>query len=88
MLPISFRFPVCSCVFKTFDVGNVVEDQEKSPNFSKERKTKNHLKQSCMWSELQALKVGWLTQSKTSCHGQTLINECSIFDYPSHFEGL
>ena len=25
---------------------------------------------------------------KKSCHGQTLINECSIFDYPSNFEGL
>ena len=31
-------------------------------------------------SELQALKFGWLTQSKKSCHGQTLINECSIVD--------
>ena len=26
--------------------------------------------------------------AKKSCHGQTLINECSIFDYPSNFEGL
>ena len=26
--------------------------------------------------------------AKKSCHGQTLINECSIFDYPSSFEGL
>ena len=25
---------------------------------------------------------------KKSCHGQTLANECSIFDYPSNFEGL
>ena len=28
----------------------------------------------------------WL--AKKSCHGQTLINECSISDYPSNFEGL
>ena len=27
---------------------------------------------------LQALKVGWLTQSKNSCHGQTLISECLV----------
>ena len=26
--------------------------------------------------------------AKKSCHGQTLINECSISDYPSNFEGL
>ena len=26
--------------------------------------------------------------AKKSCHCQTLINECSIFDYPSNFEGL
>ena len=26
--------------------------------------------------------------AKKSCHGQNLINECSIFDYPSNFEGL
>ena len=26
--------------------------------------------------------------AKKSCHGETLINECSIFDYPSNFEGL
>ena len=26
--------------------------------------------------------------AKKSCHGQTLFNECSIFDYPSNFEGL
>ena len=26
--------------------------------------------------------------AKKSCHGQTFINECSIFDYPSTFEGL
>ena len=25
---------------------------------------------------------------KKSCHGQTLINECSVSDYPSTFEGL
>ena len=25
---------------------------------------------------------------KKSRHGQTLINECSISDYPSNFEGL
>ena len=25
---------------------------------------------------------------KKLCHGQTLINECSISDYPSNFEGL
>ena len=43
-----------------------------------ERKTKNRSKQSCMWSELQAFKVGWLIQSK----------KFSIFDYPSNFEGL
>ena len=24
--------------------------------------------------------------AKKSCHGQTLINECSISDYPSNFE--
>ena len=41
-----------------------------------------------MWSELQALKVGWLAQSKKLCHGETLINQCSSFDYPSNFEGL
>ena len=39
-------------------------------------------------SELQALKVGWLTQSNKSCHGLTLINEFSSFDYPSNFESL
>ena len=38
--------------------------------------------------ELQALKVGWLTQSNKSCNGQTLINECSILDHPSNFESL
>ena len=26
--------------------------------------------------------------AKQSCHGQTLINECSISDYPSTFEGF
>ena len=26
--------------------------------------------------------------AKKSCHGQTIINECSIFDYPPNFEGL
>ena len=26
--------------------------------------------------------------AKKSCHGQTLINECSISDYPYNFEGL
>ena len=26
--------------------------------------------------------------AKKSCHGQTLMNECSISDYPSKFEGL
>ena len=25
---------------------------------------------------------------KKSCHGQTVKNECFIFDYPSNFEGL
>ena len=39
-------------------------------------------------SELQALKVGWLTQSNKSCHGLTLINEFSSFDYPLNFESL
>ena len=39
------------------------------------------------------LHVGRVTSlqswvAKKSCHGQTLINECSIFDYPSNFEGL
>ena len=29
---------------------------------------------------------GWM--DKKSCHCQTLINESSIFDYPSNFEGL
>ena len=28
----------------------------------------------------------WVAEK--SCHGQTLINECSIFDYPSNFEDL
>ena len=27
-------------------------------------------------------------EAKKSCHSQTLINECPIFDYPSNFEGL
>ena len=40
------------------------------------------------YRELQALKVGWLTQSKKSCDGLTLLNQCSIFDYLSNFEGL
>ena len=26
--------------------------------------------------------------AKKSCHGETLINECSIADYLSNFEGL
>ena len=26
--------------------------------------------------------------AKKSCQGQSLINECFIFDYPSNFEGL
>ena len=26
--------------------------------------------------------------AKKSCHGQTIINECSISDYPSTFEDL
>ena len=26
--------------------------------------------------------------AKKSCRGQTLINECSIFDHPSNFKGL
>ena len=31
----------------------------------------------------------WVAKNHVSfCHGQTLINECSIFDYPSNFEGL
>ena len=39
------------------------------------------------------LHVGRVTSlqswmAKKSCHGQTLINECSIFDYPSDFKGL
>ena len=39
------------------------------------------------------LHVGRVTSlqswvAKKSCHGQTLINECSIIDYPSNFEGL
>ena len=36
------------------------------------------------------LHVGRVTslQSWVQCHGQTLINECSISDYPSNFEGL
>ena len=39
------------------------------------------------------LYVGQVTSlqswvAKKSCHGQTLINECSTFDYPSKFEGL
>ena len=39
------------------------------------------------------LHVGRVTSlqiwvAKKSCHGQTLINECSIFDYPYNFEGL
>ena len=31
-------------------------------------------------------KKNWA--AKKSCHGQTPINECSISDYPSNFEGL
>ena len=39
------------------------------------------------------LHVGQVTSlrswvAKISCHAQTLINECSMFDYPSSFEGL
>ena len=39
------------------------------------------------------LHVGRVTSpqswvAKRSCDGQTLINECSISDYPSNFEGL
>ena len=39
------------------------------------------------------LHVGRVTSlqswvAKKSCHCQTLINECSISDYPSNFEGL
>ena len=39
------------------------------------------------------LHVGRVTSlqswvAKKSCDGQTLINECSIFAYPSNFEGL
>ena len=39
------------------------------------------------------LHVGGVTTlqswvAKKSCHGQTLINECSISDCPSNFEGL
>ena len=26
--------------------------------------------------------------AKKLCHGQNFMNECSIFDYPSNFEGL
>ena len=38
------------------------------------------------------LHVGRITNlqsrvAKKSCHGQTLINECSISDNPSNFEG-
>ena len=35
-----------------------------------------------MLGELQASK--WV--AKKSCHGQTLINECFISDYPSNFD--
>ena len=39
------------------------------------------------------LHVGRVTSlqswvAKKSCHSQTLISECSIFDYPYNFEGL
>ena len=39
------------------------------------------------------LHVGWVTSlqswvAKISCHCKTLLNECSISDYPSNFEGL
>ena len=39
------------------------------------------------------LHVGRVTSlqslvAEKSCDGQTLINQCSIFDYPSDFEGL
>ena len=39
------------------------------------------------------LHVGWITSlqswvAKKSCDDQTLINECSITDYSSIFEGL
>ena len=52
---------------------------------SKECKAKNRLRNnmacraSCKPSKLGGQK---------SCHGQTLMNECPIFDYPSNFEGL
>ena len=56
---------------------------------SDERKTKNRLRIIMhVADELQAFKVGWLTQLKKSCHGQTLVNEHSIFHYLSNFEGL
>ena len=39
------------------------------------------------------LHVGRVTSlqiwvAKKSCHGRTLINECSISDYPFNFEGM
>ena len=39
------------------------------------------------------LHVGRVTslqnwEAKKSCHCQTLIKECSIFDYPCNFEGI
>ena len=33
-----------------------------------------------------AIFQSWV--AKKSCCGQTFINECSITDYPSNFEGL
>ena len=36
--------------------------------------------------EMKKCNFYWV--AKKSCHGQTLINECSISDYPSNFEDL
>ena len=36
--------------------------------------------------QVSVSKGRWV--AKKSCHGQTLIKECSISDYPSNFEGL
>ena len=58
----------------SFSIAFCVDFSIRNENItSEECKTKNGLKY-------------WV--AKKSCHGQTLINGCSISDYPSNFEGL
>ena len=52
---------------------------------SEECKTKNRFETILHVRGVTSLQR-WM--AKTLCHGQTLINECSISDYPSNFEGL